>query len=119
VKLTTVIGRGLRQRCPQCGRGTLFEGWGVLRERCLECGCLIQAREDDCWFFMYMTTAAVTGVFILAMFALTPRNVLWGKLVSACLALFVFLKTQPIRKGLAIAIEYWVDHRLEFPRHGS
>jgi drug/metabolite transporter superfamily protein YnfA len=66
---------------------------------------------------MYMTTAGITGVFLLAMFLVTPQNVVWGKIEAAVLALVVFLATQPIRKGLAIAIEYWVDSRLEFPKH--
>lgn len=35
-----IVRRGLRQRCPNCGRGTLFEdgSWFTQRKACPECG---------------------------------------------------------------------------------
>jgi len=42
------IHRGLRQRCPNCGEGALFDGYLKLRQTCPACGeDLSHARTDD------------------------------------------------------------------------
>jgi uncharacterized protein (DUF983 family) len=33
-----LLRRGLRQRCPVCGRGKIFKGWIKTYERCSSCG---------------------------------------------------------------------------------
>jgi uncharacterized protein (DUF983 family) len=37
-KLLKTLLRGLRLRCPVCGRGRLFNGWLRMRENCENCG---------------------------------------------------------------------------------
>ena len=42
------MGRGLRKRCPQCGRGALFSGYVKTRDACPSCGLdLTGHRTDD------------------------------------------------------------------------
>jgi uncharacterized protein (DUF983 family) len=36
--IETLLGRGLRLKCPRCGEGRLFEGWMQMPERCSGCG---------------------------------------------------------------------------------
>ena len=33
-----LVARGLRLRCPACGRANLFRGWFVMNETCSHCG---------------------------------------------------------------------------------
>ncbi len=108
---------GVRKRCPGCGEGRLFKSWFVLNPQCSFCGCLFQQREDDTYFFMYMSTGLLTGVFIVIMFFVIPTDVLLGKIILLILSLSVFVITHPNRKGLAIAIDYCVDSRSEYPKH--
>ncbi|MCB0417691.1 MAG: DUF983 domain-containing protein [Bdellovibrionaceae bacterium] len=108
---------GLKMTCPQCGKTPLFVRWGEVHKACAECKCELRAREGDCWFFMYITTAFITGLFILVMVLMTPANHDMGRAGLAAGALLTIVLTVPRRKGMAIAIDYLVDSRLENPRH--
>ncbi len=109
--------RGLFLKCPQCGKSKVFSEWMILKERCELCGCQIRSREDDTWFFMYMTTAGLTGFFILGMLLVTPRDVPFARVAIAVAAMVVFFVSQPVRKSIAIAVEYYVDSHSEHPKH--
>lgn len=103
------LARGLRKKCPRCGQGPLFEGWHRLRERCPVCGLAFEERTGDTWFFMYMTTAGMTGVLVVAMFLVRPR-VLWvGQLVVALIGLALMGLSLPYRKGVAVALDYLIE----------
>ncbi|HEV2854805.1 MAG TPA: DUF983 domain-containing protein [Thermoanaerobaculia bacterium] len=101
--------RGLRQRCPRCGEGPLFAGWNRLHEHCTVCGLELERRVGDTWFLMYMTTAGLTGSLVVAMFLIRPR-VLWVGQVVVCLAAVVIIGLSlPLRKGIAVALDYWIE----------
>jgi len=100
--------RGLRHRCPRCGKGPLFAGWNRLHERCAVCGLAFERRSGDTWFFMYMSTAGLTGTLVVVMFLIRPR-VLWvGQIVVALAAVAVIGFSLPYRKGIAVALDYLV-----------
>lgn len=103
------LGRGLRKRCPRCGEGPLFEGWHRLRERCPVCGLAFEERTGDTWFFMYMTTAGMTGALVAAMFLIRPRVVWVGQVVVALLGLALMGLSLPYRKGVAVALDYLIE----------
>lgn len=103
--------RGLARRCPRCGEGKLFAGWHRLAERCPVCGLAFERRTGDTWFFMYMSTAGLTGVFVVAMFLLHPRVIWLGQLVVCLLAVAVIVLSLPFRKGVAVALDYWLEQR--------
>lgn len=107
----------MRGLCPSCGRGTLFKSWFLLHERCSWCDCLFQVREDDTYFFMYISTGFITGVFIIGMFFIIPKDLQHGKVILLVLSLLLFIATHPFRKGLAVAIDFYVDSRCEHPKH--
>lgn len=116
-KLLSVLWKGLKKRCPQCGLGKLFKNWFSLNEKCSYCNCEFQLREDDTYFFMYMSTGFLTGLFIVSMFFVVPTNIRFGKLILLLLSLLFFILTHPFRKGLAVAIDYYVDSHCEHPKH--
>lgn len=102
----TAVMRGLRGRCPRCGEGELFQGWNHLREACSVCGLRFEPRTGDTWFFMYMTTAGMTGVLVVIMFLIRPK-VLWiGQAVVMVAALVLMGLSLPLRKGVAVALDY-------------
>jgi uncharacterized protein (DUF983 family) len=98
--------RGFRRRCPRCGEGTLFHGWNKLNESCPVCGLLYERQTGDTWFFMYMTTAGLTGVLVVSMFILRPKVVWAGQIAIAIAALVLIVLTLPTRKGIAVALNY-------------
>ena len=101
--------RGLRQQCPRCGKGPLFAGWNRLHETCPVCGLEFERRVGDTWFFMYMTTAGLTGSLVVTMFLLRPRVIWVGQILVALAAAAIIGLTLPHRKGLAVAIDYWIE----------
>jgi uncharacterized protein (DUF983 family) len=77
--LPTAIGRGLRGRCPACGKGRLFKGFLKVAEACTECGApLGMARADDAP--PYFTILAVGHIVIPLLFIVertTDQLPLW------------------------------------------
>ena len=97
----------------------MFEGWNHLRERCPVCGLDIEARSGDTWFFMYMSTAGLTGTIVVVMFLLRPR-VLWiGQLLVVVAAVLVIGLSLPLRKGVAIALDYLVTRKRDEQRQAG
>ncbi len=103
--LTAVL-RGARMRCPRCSKDTLYQGWNILKNHCEECGFEFEEREGNCWFFLYSTTAALTGLFLVVMLFWKPANLLLGRIVLTACAIYVIPLSLPIRKGIALALEY-------------
>jgi len=114
-ELVSTVARGLRQRCPRCGEGPLFAGWNHLRESCPVCGLVYESRTGDTWFFMYMTTAGLSGALVVLMFLLRPR-ILWiGQVLIVLAAVVVIGLSLPFRKGVAVALDYLVEKKLGNP----
>ncbi len=103
--------RGLRKRCPRCGRGRLFCRWYTLSDRCGTCGLEHQLADGNTWAFMYISTAALTGTIVLGMFLFAPPSLALGRAVVFPAVLLLIGGSLPYRKGVAIAIEYLVEQR--------
>jgi len=101
--------RGLRHRCPRCGEGPLFAGWNRLHERCAVCGLAFERRSGDTWFFMYMSTAGLTGLLVVTMFLIHPRVIWIGQIVVCLVAVALIGLSLPYRKGIAVALDYLLE----------
>lgn len=113
----SLVSHALRRTCPACGKASIFTGWNELVENCPQCGLVIRAREPDTYFFMYMSTAAITGIFVGSLLLLSPpENRFITSIAIGIGALVLFLITTPIRKSIAIAIEYYTDTRSQHPK---
>jgi uncharacterized protein (DUF983 family) len=110
VRIITVLARGLRKRCPQCGIGVIYDQWNKLRVQCQHCGCELERRGGDTWFFTYMSTAFLTGVIILWMFLYPMTEYLTGQIIIIIAWFVLIVLTLPHRKGLAIAIDYLIEN---------
>ncbi|NBX92991.1 MAG: hypothetical protein EB078_12215 [Proteobacteria bacterium] len=117
LSLKTILRHAFKIRCPRCGVGKLFLAYGELVETCGECRLPIRTREPDTYFFMYMSTAAITGTFVISMLMLAPpKNQTIGSLLIGLSAIAIFFITTPLRKSISIAWEYYTDAKSENPR---
>jgi uncharacterized protein (DUF983 family) len=114
-----VLLRGLARRCPRCGQAPLFQSWHVLHERCAVCGLDFEPDSGDTWFFMYMTTAGLTGVLLIVMLVVRPASLLLGQLLLLGGAILLIGGTLPYRKGLAVALDYLVRRNTDAPPPGA
>jgi uncharacterized protein (DUF983 family) len=102
--LATAIGRGLRGRCPACGKGRIFEGFLKVAAACRECGApLGLARADDAPPYF---TILVVGHIVVPLLFIVERStddqlpiwMIWATFVPLTLALALAL-IRPIKGG--------------------
>lgn len=60
-----LLRRGLRQRCPVCGKGKIFKGWFKTYERCPECG-FVYEREPGYYTGAMAVNLVVSELLITA-----------------------------------------------------
>jgi hypothetical protein len=58
-----------------------------------------------------MTTAGLTGLIVVVMLLIDVPNVLLGQIGVLVVWLFVILLTLPLRKAIAIGMDYYLEHR--------
>lgn len=102
------IRRGLAQRCPECGEGSLYSSYLKLRPACPHCGeDLSHARADDGPAYLtILITAKVLGALMLHLYiAYQPDPVLLA--IGFCLggtAMALYLL--PRLKGMIVGIQW-------------
>lgn len=108
---TDLIRRALCRLCPCCGRGRLFKSFYTLNTACPDCNHNFDEAEGSTWFFMYFSSGAVIGVCFLILLFWRPASadLLWATAVMIGGALAVLLGTLPLRKSMAIALDYLID----------
>jgi uncharacterized protein (DUF983 family) len=102
-----LLGRALRLRCPRCGEGKIFRRLLTYREHtsCPRCGLHYDPRGESL-AFMYVSTAFLTGVMVIVMLLMHPESIASGRMVVIPIALALYVSTLPVRKALAIALNY-------------
>ena len=98
-------------QCPRCGDDTLYRRWNIFKNHCEACGYGFEDREGNCWFFLYSTTAALTGLFVILMLLWKPHDILLGRLVLGTASACVIALSLPMRKGIALALEFVTETR--------
>ena len=102
----TAIGRGLRKRCPHCGRGRLFHGWTRHLDRCSACGLVFERNPGDTWFFTVVgDRIPIVGMIALVYFGVARTHPVLGAFLFVLLVSAI-LWTAPNRWGLGIALHY-------------
>ncbi|HYC59308.1 MAG TPA: DUF983 domain-containing protein [Thermoanaerobaculia bacterium] len=105
-RIRTVLGRGLRGKCPRCGQGPLFRRWIVTHERCSSCRLLFQRNYGDIWVFMLILDR-IPILFGIAMIYFGFRATNWMAAAAFTVALALpLLATMRNRQGLALALDY-------------
>jgi len=105
--LAVLLRRALKLRCPRCGEGPIFRRVLTYSENdaCPSCGFRYDPRGESL-AFMYFSTAFLTGLFIIAMLLTRPQSLVVGRIFVVGAALGLYLVTMPLRKAIAIAINY-------------
>src|SRR3954463_8395051 len=103
--IRTALGRGLRKRCPHCGKGPLFAGWSFL-ERCPVCGLVFSRNPGATWAFTIVGDRLPLGAMIVLIYfgVVRTRPVLGMTMLLALGALGIW--TTPNRWGAGIALHY-------------
>ena len=107
--LFTALGRGLRCRCPRCGVGALYRRLYQELDRCPACGVDYGWYTGEVLGFLYLSTAFVTGLFVIAMLLWQPPSLWLGRLTIVPLALVAYVVTSPFRKGAALALKMTLE----------
>ena len=63
--LLRLLGRGLRLRCPHCGKGPVLKNWLKLRDRCGTCGLRLARGEHDYFVGSMLLNFCLSGVLFL------------------------------------------------------
>jgi uncharacterized protein (DUF983 family) len=85
----TVVARGLRLRCPVCGKGRLFRTYFAMNDTCSCCGVGF-AREHGQWVGSLDINTLLTAVVLMAGVAFGPEWSLRTSLAVWCTAAVVF-----------------------------
>ena len=102
----TALVRGVRKRCPHCGRGRLFAGWGRHLDRCSVCGLVYERNPGDTWAFTIVGDRLPIAAIIAAVyFGLVRSHFVLGVAVILALGI-VIVWTAPNRWGAGIALHY-------------
>jgi len=102
----TALVRGVRKRCPHCGRGRLFASWGRHLDHCPACGLVYERNPGDTWAFTIVGDRIPVAVLIVLIYfgVFRAHHVLGVVLFAVCAALLIW--TAPNRWGVGIALHY-------------
>ena len=117
VGLGTLIRRGLRRRCPNCGTGGIFDGWFKLKDRCPTCAYPPE-REEGYWVSaIIVNTAVIEGLFLIVFIAVvlaTAPDIEWMPLlvIAVVMNLLFPIFFYPLSKTVWMGIDLYF-HPLE------
>ena len=109
--LFEAIRRGLRGRCPRCGKSLIFMSYIKVRPSCLSCGMDFSAYPTDdipAYFTILIVGHIVVGMLLLTEeFAHPALWIQWT--IWPCLTLLLTLALLPRIKGAILALQ-WTFH---------
>jgi uncharacterized protein (DUF983 family) len=80
--------RGLRLRCPRCGRGAIFRGWFSMNARCPDCGRLFDRAPGYLLGSIYFNYGVTALLVVIVYFSLYFSETLNGKQLLVLLTAF-------------------------------
>ena len=105
-RILPTVWRGVKRRCPHCGRGPLFVRWITLHRRCADCGLVYLRNQGDIWFFWIVMDRIPILLGIAAIF-FGFRITSWLNGMAFFLAVAgPLVATMPQRQGAAVALSY-------------
>ncbi len=100
----TVLWRGLKLRCPVCGKGRLFQSYFVMNDRCVCCGVGF-AREHGQWVGSLDINTLATAIVLMVGAGFGPLWSLETSLAVWCsAAVLIPIATFRFSRGLWTAI---------------
>ena len=111
-KLKTVLWRGWRLRCPQCGEGNIYKGWVSLHDRCPNCQLQYLRDQGDLWAYLVAADRAlfIFPMVIMIYFRLYIPDSNWFYVLVVTL-LIGFVWTLPHRNGMCLGVDYLIRRK--------
>jgi uncharacterized protein (DUF983 family) len=109
---------GVRQRCPECGKGAVFASYLRFRDKCPVCGAdfaAADAGDGPAVFIILIVGAIVTPLLIVLQFGLhLPGEIALGVTLAAAIVLCLALL--PPFKAILLALQ-WKHKASEATHH--
>lgn len=111
-KIRTLLWRGCRKKCPQCGKGELYQRWAKFHDRCPECGLVYLPDQGDLWGPLLLLDRLVFMIPFIVIVYLLGWKPGW---ISICVCggglFFLLIYTLPHRNGISLAIDYLIRRK--------
>lgn len=113
-RVTTLLSRALRLRCPQCGGSPIFVTWSRLVPNCPVCGLGLERGEQGYWlgayFFNLMAVETVFTIWVVGFLLWTWPAPPWAffQISTLILMLIVPFAFFPYSKTLFLAFDLFV-----------
>ncbi len=113
-RAATLLSRGIRLRCPNCGEGRLRETWLKLKPKCPACGLRTDRGEEDffnggmMWNIVFSEGGLLaTGLLVgILTWPDVPWTLLqWGTTALMVIVPFIFY---PFSLGFWLANDIWI-----------
>ena len=113
-RAATLLSRGIRLRCPNCGEGRLRETWLKLKPKCPTCGLRTDRGEEDffnggmMWNIVFSEGGLLaTGLLVgILTWPDVPWTLLqWGTTALMVIVPFIFY---PFSLGFWLANDIWI-----------
>ena len=107
----TLFWRAARLRCPNCGRGPIFDSWLRLRTRCPVCGLGLERGEEGyqvgAYMFNIVASELVFAAAFLGVLVLTWPHPPWNALLYGGVAMMLVAPVvfYPFSKTLFLAFD--------------
>ena len=107
--LGTLLSRGLRLRCPNCGKGKLYLSWFKMRDRCQACGVVLERQEEGyravSLFMNVVVAEAIFVVVLVTWIVLSWPDVNWTTVqwVSVAAVMVSPVLTYPFSRAVFLA----------------
>lgn len=111
-KLRTLLWRGCRKKCPQCGRGDLYRRWLTLHDRCPVCGLQFLPNQGDLWGPLVFLDRVlfIIPLIVIIYFRRYEATSAWLYAAGGTL-LFLLVFTLPHRNGMSLAVDYLIRRK--------
>lgn len=108
----TLLWRGVRRRCPACGRGRIFAGALHLRRACARCGWICEREPGAVTGSMYLVsvlTLPFASLVAVALWLLTDLSPLAQVAIGLPVVALFCAVALPVSRGVWVAVEYGTD----------
>jgi uncharacterized protein (DUF983 family) len=111
-KIRTLLARGCRKKCPQCGKGDLYKSWSKLQDQCPVCGlCYLPNQGDLLGPLLFFDRLLFLIPLILVVYFWRFGSNVFSLLMFGGAILFLLVFTLPHRNGMSVAIDYLVRRK--------
>lgn len=110
--LKTMVWRGLKKKCPNCGEGPVFVRWLEVRDTCPKCGVKYLEDQGDLMGMMILLDRVIFLVPLVTIFCfLFPHSSPWVYIPVTLVALFLLIITLPNRNAANLALDFYIRQK--------